>query len=279
LRSVYSKICLCIFILSIFHVNSSHSNFVEAQPEQELLKNGDFETGYLSGWIVEGSAESTEGYSWGVLHATAESLSGYWFLALAIEEHTGSIHQTVQIPADATKANISFWYACAPTTGSKLGFYISNDEGEKIEAENFTLRSGWKQFILDIDSDYFGENLTIGFWGQNIINYQTQGITRYKHLCFPILDDVSLKHDGTSETVTSSITPTNPPSTVPSSPEPQPSMPEETTETPYQHSTTASSQLIPSTGFEQLFTPILLVAVITVIIAVVLLRKKSITRR
>jgi hypothetical protein len=168
--------------------------------EKTILNNGDFEAGRLRAWSVEGSAKVVKTYVvWGEIsqiEATdfpaAAPHSGEYFLVLGNENVTGTISQSVKIHENSTRAEISFWYSCTPTTGSKLSFWINNEEGMPVRSVNFIGTMAWKEFTYSIDPKYFGQKLTIGFQGEGITNYQAMADERITYECLMLLDDISL---------------------------------------------------------------------------------------
>ncbi len=184
------------FVLLIF-LSSFYNCLGE---EKSILNNGDFETGTLRAWGVEGQVKIVKTYViWGEIsqmEATefpaAAPHSGEYFLVLGNENVTGTISQSVKIHENATRATISFWYSCTPTTGSKLRFWINDEEGIPVRSVNFIGTMAWKEFTYSIDPKYFGQKLTMRFQGEGIINYQAMADERIKYQCLMLLDDVYL---------------------------------------------------------------------------------------
>lgn len=169
--------------------------------EKSILKNGDFEAGRLMRWSVEGPAKVVETYVvWGDIGKLKEATnfppaiphSGKYFLILGEENVPGTISQNVRIHENATRAVISFWYSCTPTTGSQLSFWINDEEGTPLRTVNFIGTMAWKEFTYSVDPKYFGQKLTIGFRGEGITNYQALAEDRMTYECLMLLDDVSL---------------------------------------------------------------------------------------
>jgi hypothetical protein len=169
--------------------------------EKSILNNGDFEAGRLRSWSVEGPAKVVETYVvWGEISEMEDATdfpaagphSGKYFLVLGEENVLGTISQNIRIHENATRATISFWYSCTPTTGSKLSFWIKNEEGELLRSVNFIGSIAWKEFTYNVDSINFGKKLTIGFDGEGITNYQAIAEDRMTYECLMLLDDVSL---------------------------------------------------------------------------------------
>lgn len=169
--------------------------------EKSILSNGDFEAGRLRAWSVEGPAKVVETYVvWGEISEIEDATdfpaagpnSGKYFLVLGDDDDPGTISQSVKIHENATRALISFWYSCTPTTGSKLSFWINDEEGMPLRTVNFIGTMAWKEFTYSIKSKYFGQKLTIGFQGEGITNYQAMAEDRMKYECLTLLDDVSL---------------------------------------------------------------------------------------
>ena len=187
--------------------------------EKSILSNGDFEAGRLRAWGVEGPAKVVKTYVvWGEIsemeHATdfpaAGPHSGEYFLVLGDDSHPGTISQSVKIHENATRAVISFWYSCTPTTGSKLSFWIKDEEGMSLRTVNFIGTIAWKEFTYSIDSKHFGQKLTIGFQGEGITNSQAMAEDRMTYECLMLLDDVSLIVDEpiSAQTLTTTTTST-----------------------------------------------------------------------
>jgi hypothetical protein len=192
LIKIYFTLVLLIFLFS-FHYCSAE--------EKSILNNGDFEAGRLRGWGVEGPAKVVETYVvWGEISELEEatdfpaavSHSGKYFLILGGENVPATVSQSIRIHQNATRAIITFWYACTPTTGSKLSFWIKNEEGELLRSVNFIGSIAWKKFTYNIASINFGNKLTIGFEGEGITNYQAMAEDRMTYECLMLLDDVSL---------------------------------------------------------------------------------------
>lgn len=186
--------------------------------EKSILSNGDFEAGRLRAWGVEGPAKVVETYVvWGEIfemkNATdfpaAGPHSGKYFLVLGEENVPGTISQNVRIHENATRAIISFWYSCTPTTGSKLSFWIKDEEGMPLRTVNFIGTMAWKEFTYSINSKHFGNKLTIGFQGEGITNYQAMAEERMTYECLTLLDDVSLIVDEPISPPTQTITTTS----------------------------------------------------------------------
>ncbi|OGD53525.1 hypothetical protein A3K80_07090 [Candidatus Bathyarchaeota archaeon RBG_13_38_9] len=185
--------------------------------EKSILTNGDFEAGRLRAWGVEGPAKVVKTYIvWGnisQMEATdfpaAVPHSGEYFLVLGDENVAGTISQSVKIHENATRAVISFWYSCTPTTGSKLSFWINDEEGMPVRSVNFIGIMAWKELTYVIDPKYFGQKLTIGFQGEGITNYQAMADERMRYECLMLLDDVSLIVDEPISTPTSTATTTS----------------------------------------------------------------------
>jgi len=185
--------------------------------EKSILSNGDFEVGRLKAWGVEGEAKVVKTYVvWGeILQMEATDFpaaiphSGEYFLVLGNENVTGTISQSFKIHKNATWAEISFWYSCTPTTGSKLSFWINNEEGMPVRSVNFIGTMAWKEFTYAIDPKYFDQKLTIGFQGEGITNYQAMADERITYECLMLLDDVSLIVDEPISPPTSTTTTTS----------------------------------------------------------------------
>lgn len=195
-KIILIKICFALILLNVlfsFHYCSAE--------EKSILNNGDFEAGRLRSWSVEGPAKVVETYVvWGEISEMEEATdfpaanphSGKYFLVLGEENVPGTISQNIRIHENATRATISFWYSCTPTTGSKLSFWIKNEQGELLRSVNFIGSIAWKEFTYNIDSINFGKKLTIGFDGEGITNYQAMAEDRMTYECLMLLDDVSL---------------------------------------------------------------------------------------
>ena len=186
--------------------------------EKSILNNGDFEAGRLRGWGVDGPAKVVETYVvWGEISEMEEATdfpaaapnSGKYFLILGGENVPATVSQNIRIHQNATRAIITFWYACTPTTGSKLSFWIKNEEGELLRSVNFIGSMGWKKFTYNIPSTNFGNKLTIGFEGEGITNYQAIAEDRTTYECLMLLDDVSLIVDEPVSTQTQTMTTTS----------------------------------------------------------------------
>jgi hypothetical protein len=194
--------------------------------EKSILNNGDFEAGRLRAWSVEGPAKVVKTYVvWGEISEIEDATdfpaagphSGEYFLVLGDDGDPGTISQNFKIHENATRAVISFWYSCTPTTGSKLNFRINDEEGMTLRTVNFVGTMAWKKFTYTIDSKYFGQKLTIGFQGEGITNYQAMAEDRMTYECLMLLDDVSLIVDEpistqtpTKTTASTKITTTTP---------------------------------------------------------------------
>ena len=194
--------------------------------EKSILSNGDFEAGRLRTWGVEGPAKVVKTYVvWGEIlemedatdFPAAAPHSGEYFLVLGDDSDPGTISQSVKIHENATRAVISFWYSCTPTTGSKLSFWINDEEGMPLRTVNFIGTMAWKEFTYGIDPKYFGQKLTIGFQGEGITNYQAMAEDRITYECLTLIDDVSLIVDEpispptpTTTTTSTKITTTRP---------------------------------------------------------------------
>ena len=120
LIKIYFALVLLIFLFN--------SHYCSAE-EKSILNNGDFEAGRLRGWGVDGPAKVVETYVvWGEISELEEATdfpaavphSGKYFLILGGENVPATISQSIRIHQNATRAIITFWYACTPTTGSKL---------------------------------------------------------------------------------------------------------------------------------------------------------------
>jgi len=199
-----------------------------------LMRNGGFESGSLSGWKAEGAVTvvksykamgyTTEGGNATEL-STAKAHSESWFLILGKDKSPGAVSQKILLPPETISANLSFWYACVPTTGSRLSFSIDDDKGKPIKTVNFTATAGWKQFTFDLKRDYFGQSVTIRFRGIGTSNFMSDGGELITYECLTILDDVGF--DVQTNTSIPSPTPTTittstatPTASSPPSPEP-----------------------------------------------------------
>jgi hypothetical protein len=196
LRKIIIKISFAFVLLNFLF---SFSNCLGE--EKSILNNGDFEAGRLRTWSVEGPAKVVETYVvWGEISEMEDATdfpaagphSGEYFLVLGDDSDPGTISQSVKIHENATRAVISFWYSCTPTTGSKLSFWINDEEGIPLRTVNFIGTMAWKEFTYGIESKYFGQKLTIGFQGEGITNYQAMAEDRMTYECLTLLDDVSL---------------------------------------------------------------------------------------
>jgi hypothetical protein len=164
-----------------------------------LIRNGGFESGSLSGWKAEGAmtvvtSYKATGYTTEGGNATEFSMvkarSGSWFLILGKDNSPGTVSQKILFPPETISANLSFWYACVPTAGSRLSFSITDDKGKPIKTVNFTATAGWRQFTFDLNPDYFGQSVTIRFRGIGISNFMSEGGELITYECLTILDDV-----------------------------------------------------------------------------------------
>lgn len=211
-KIILIKICFALVLL-----NSLFSLHYCLGEEKSILNNGDFEAGRLRSWSVEGPAKVVETYVvWGEISEIEEATdfpaagphSGKYFLVLGEENVLGTISQNIRIHENATRATISFWYSCTPTTGSKLSFWIKNEEGELLRSVNFIGSIAWKEFTYNVDSINFGKKLTIGFDGEGITNYQAMAEDRMTYECLMLLDDVSLIVDEPASPQTQTMTTT-----------------------------------------------------------------------
>jgi hypothetical protein len=261
-----------------------------------LLSNGDFEEANLNGWNVDGSVNVVNSYivrgeplEGGdvITFPQVNPSSGSYYAILGSESGFGVISQRVLIPPDMTQGKLSFTYACAPSTGSKLSFWINDDNKTLIKYNNFTATSGWKHLTFDINPVHAGQYLTFNFRGIGITNYLIQGEARIKHECITILDDVNLavqtppptpspEPTKSPETTTSpeptSPTPTQPPPTTKSSPTPTPTPSPTPTPTPKAISTPTPTPESTSPTIIESIT-ILLVSLIPIILAALYRRK------
>jgi hypothetical protein len=220
-----------------------------------LIRNGGFESGSLSGWKAEGAVTvvksyKTTGYTVEGGNATEFSMvkahSGSWFLILGKNKSPGTVSQRILLPPETISANLSFWYACVPTAGSRLSFSIDDDKGKSIKTVNFTATAGWRQFTFDLNHDYFGQSVTIRFRGIGISNFMSEGGELITYECLTILDDVGF--DAQTNTSIPSPTPTTTPTTTPtatsttsSAPSPEPAQ----TPVPAQNLTSTTTLTTP----------------------------------
>ena len=239
-----------------------------------LIRNGGFESGSLSGWKAEGAVTVVKsykamGYTTEGGNATEFSMvkahSGSWFLILGKDKSPGTVSQKILLPPETISANLSFWYACVPTTGSRLSFSIDDDKGKPIKTVNFTATAGWKQFTFDLNRDYFGQSVTIRFRGIGISNFMSEGGELITYECLTILDDVGF--DVQTNTSIPSPTPTTTPittstatPTASSAPSPEPAQ----TTAPAQNLTSPTAVTTPISG------PTVSVGVIVILIASIL---------
>jgi hypothetical protein len=212
-KKILIKICFALMLLNfLFNFNYCLGE------EKSILNNGDFEAGRLRSWSVEGPAKVVETYVvWGEISEMKEATdfpaatphSGKYFLVLGEENVPGTIYQNIRIHENATRATISFWYSCTPTTGSKLSFWIKTEKGELLRNVNFIGSMAWKKFTFNIDSIHFGKKLTIGFEGEGITNYQAMAEDRMTYHCLMLLDDVTLIVDEPVSPQTKTMTTTS----------------------------------------------------------------------
>lgn len=116
-------------------------------PAGDVITNGDFGTGNLSGWDVEGPVAAAEQFA---------SFTGTDAMALS---------QTVTIPGDALNATLAFRYVYG-AWGDPLPFTVDliDDEGEPARLATITTNTDWEfvQTWVDV-SAWAGETVTVRF--------------------------------------------------------------------------------------------------------------------
>ena len=168
------KVHILILILIVLALTIS-SGFAITQASSELLSNGGFEDGNLTGWTVIGNAR-----------AIRYSHSGVFSVQLGSRSGTGQISQQFKIPSAQT-GKLSFWYLGVPghygTTTLSISLIAEN--GEIIAQWNGKIDYRWHQVTYEISSNYSGQTLSLRFFGRpDLIHENPDRICLGHAFCF-----------------------------------------------------------------------------------------------
>jgi len=207
---------------------------------QELLVNGDFETGSLSPWDTYGAVGLGSGHG---------STYGAWLGGVNNAE--GELWQEVSIPAGASPVSLSFWWL------AESGSEQPNDAVEVIiqyEAQSDHLLTlpavaplgQWQQETLDLTA-YAGQTVALTF----LVHTDGAVPTTFR------LDDVSLQACGQpTSTPTLTPMPTSTPTATPTG---------TVGPTPTSTPTATPTGIIPPTPISRVYLPLILKAVVQVL--------------
>ncbi|MBS7628947.1 hypothetical protein KEJ23_03100, partial [Candidatus Bathyarchaeota archaeon] len=128
----------------------------EVLSSEDLISNGGFETGDLSGWNVTATCEVRS-------YVYLRPHMGKYSLRLGVEGGEGLISQTIRIP-EGSKANFSFAYKL--DGGAALDVYLRDSSGSDVQHWSLRDETDWKLLRFEIDARLAGKPLTIMFVGK-----------------------------------------------------------------------------------------------------------------
>ncbi|MEM2982983.1 MAG: hypothetical protein QXH17_07450 [Candidatus Bathyarchaeia archaeon] len=122
----------------------------------ELISNGGFETGDLSGWNVTPTCDVRS-------YVYLRPHMGKYSLRLGVEGGEGVLSQTIRIP-ERSKANFSFAYKL--DEGAALDVYLRDASGSDVQHWSLREETDWKLLKFEVDAQLIGKPLTIIFVGK-----------------------------------------------------------------------------------------------------------------
>ena len=140
----------------------------------ELIQNGDFETGKLDGWSARNSKAIRDSTS-------TPAHSGKHSVRLGTATKDGGLSQTVQIPAKSS-AKFTAWYRVEK--GSTVSISLKRSDGSVIKDWSLTSVSSWTSANYDLDVSYAGQSIIVDFVG--VGNRQTTTETEIACYCDPV---------------------------------------------------------------------------------------------
>jgi hypothetical protein len=123
---------------------------------EDLVLNGGFETGDLSGWNVNGTCEVRS-------YVYLRPHMGKYSVRIGAEGGEGILYQTIEIP-EGSKANFSFAYKL--DEGAALDVYLRDASGTSVQHWSLREKTDWKLLKFEIDTQSAGKPLTIVFVGK-----------------------------------------------------------------------------------------------------------------
>lgn len=168
---------------------------------QELVRNGDFETGNFEGWTKSNSYVSTisgNGYSDALTHPPH---SGKYSAQIGTATSPGIISQTISIPS-ASSVQFTLWYRVEKGSSLKVMLKAADKSVIKEWAFSATEVPVWTQLTYTLDVTYAGQTVTIEING---VGYRESVISCYMdayygYIClnsgyndyYAFVDDVSI---------------------------------------------------------------------------------------
>ncbi|MEM3381897.1 MAG: hypothetical protein QXQ11_07070 [Candidatus Bathyarchaeia archaeon] len=128
----------------------------EVFSSEELISNGGFETGDLSGWNVNATCEVRS-------YVYLRPHMGKYSLRLGVEEGEGVLSQTIMVP-EGSKANFSFAYKL--DEGATLDVYLRDASRSAVQHWSLREETDWKLLKFEVDTQLVGKPLTIIFVGK-----------------------------------------------------------------------------------------------------------------
>ena len=146
--------------------------------QTELVTNGSFASG-STGWVLSGNFYADSRFT------SYRSYPGYAYISnadgTAGNNLSGTMYQSVAIPAGASSANMTFWYyITTQETGSTaydaLDVTIQNSAGGYLATvavfSNLNKGTGYSQVSFNVTS-YIGQTIRINFFGTTDASYPT----------------------------------------------------------------------------------------------------------
>ncbi len=129
---------------------------------QELVQNGDFETGNLKGWTHSNSYVTTSYDTMGYYDAMSHPPhKGSYSAAIGTATQPGTISQTIEIPAKSSTM-FTAWYRLERS--SSLTISLKAADGSVIKQWSYSNAVGapvWNQLTYTLDVTYAGQSVTI----------------------------------------------------------------------------------------------------------------------
>ncbi len=156
-------------------------------PATDVIGNGGFEAGPGAGWTTASTNNLDV-----LVNDPAGARSGAWHVRLGgINSETGQVWQTVQIPASAIWASLTFWYAIDSddACGWDFGYLKLNGlTAQRYDLCNQSDTGGYVQASFDLTS-YAGSNVEVRFRANTDIMVPSTFL----------IDDVALRYGETTE--------------------------------------------------------------------------------